>query len=1391
MHRSHAARMVILMAVLLGAGTAQLTFAQSLSGPPGLGEIETLWIRPELPGHGRAPRVAVTEETADGLILTFDLPALQMQPVSFGAATYQALAIEGGGVLGEVGEPMLPSFSRFIQIPERSGVSVEVIAVETIEIPGLLPLPVQPDDAAAFTVNPDTYARDGYGDPAQVFAGSPVLARGMRLVPITFAPIRCNPAAETIEVAGRMTVRVRFAGEDRRHRPAREPRVIPASFDRLYRELVVNYDGPRENQSVGYGSYVIVCQSNSAIVEALQPLVEWRSRKGFDVYLATTAETGTSNTEIRNWLRNAYANWDNPPEYIVLIGDVGGTVAIPHFTQGAGETDHPYCQLDGDDLLADAHVGRISVASIEQLELAVSKIVAYESTPHMGDPDWLDSACLVGDPSSSGPTTIQAMQWLKARLIDWGYTQIDTIFTSPFEAQMRASLNAGVGVFCYRGYWHMSGWDTGDIANLVNYHMLPYCVNLTCDTGSFASGTAVSEAWLRAGSIENPTGGIGSIGTATIFTHTRYNNCMTYGIWRSIFWEDNFLLGASLTRGKYELYLNYWIGDQGGATNFTHWNNLMGDPATEMWTRTPRAVTVTHAAEFARGANALRVQVQSSGFPLAGAYVHIFQEGAVHTGAYTGADGFADVPVTGATLGELMVTVTEHDHTPYLATLPVVDPNLFVAYESHILDDDSAGGSSGNGDGLANPLERIEIPVQVRNLGTGTANNVTGSIQTEDRYVTILDGGASFGTIPGGATAWSQEDFVIELAAGAPNGHVVSLGLTLQSGPENWFSLVRFPVVAAEFAYSGLEHSGFGANLDPGESGTLTIALNNRGAAPGSAVSATLVSGSTWVAVTDESGTYGTIGLGQTVSNSADPFGISIAGDCFDGHIAPMTLEIEFSGGARDTVALALSIGTVAVTDPTGPDAYGYYAFDNGDSGYLEAPIYDWVEIAANHGGPGTSLGLNDFGWNQDDLVTVDLPFEFTYYGETFDRVTICSNGWMAMGMTWLVNYRNWNIPAPGAPPFMIAPMWDNFYQQGDDVVYQWHDADNHRYIVQWSRVRNMEGDTQSNFQAILYDPAHHQTDTGDGAIVFQYDLFNNSDYLQQYSTIGIQNGDNSTGVMYGYYNYYNAGAAAISSGTAIRFVPVGNVPRGTLNGSVVNLTLGGQGLPGAQVRILETGHNLVSGSDGSYSGTIPTGTYTVVATHAGFTADTAYSVPVIEDETTNRNFALTDIAGPAFSNTTDYGNTIDPEGPYLIETHVAEYSGIAELSLFYRTLTTGWSEVALVSQGGDLYSAQIPGQPINSAVRYYLYGRDVADNERTDPLQAPEETYSFFVLTPILDDDFESGPGQWTPGRRGVCQPGRRRLVDAHLRSGRGCHGGVLALAGYRGQRELSGLCL
>jgi hypothetical protein len=939
------------------------------------------------------------------------------------------------------------------------------------------------------------------------------------------------------------------------------------------------------------------------------------------------------------------------------------------------------------------------------------------------------------------------MQWLKERLRGAGYTEVDTVFTPPWITQMRSRLNRGDTVFGYRGFAGMSGFEVGDILALQNGWKMPYAVNLTCLTGSFASGTSRSEAWIRAGIPPDvPTGGIASVGTATGGTHTRYNNCITYGIWYGVFGEGLHRFGESLTRGKYELFVNYGVTDQVHARIFSHWNNLMGDAAGELWTGVPQPLDVAHPGHIAAGANALTVAVGSGGAPAAGAYVCLWKDGEVHAGGATGADGTLTLTLPPLSAGELKLTVTRHDARPYTASLPTgVVEEVSLAADDLVVDDDAQGTSAGNADGIVNPGEALELPVRARNFGGNAASGVAGQLSTLDPYVTVVDAAEAFGNIAAGDSAWCADDFDLVIDGGAPDGHVVVLDVELSAGEGSWRSRLEIPVAAAALVPEATTLYGCGERLDPGEAGELSVRLRNAGATTAESLRATLQSLSPWVVVTDAAGEYGSLGVGATGENTADRFGLEVSAECFRGHIAAFRLVCEFSGAARDTVELALPVGTVSSTDPTGPDRYGYYAFDNTDAAYADAPAYAWVEIDPRYGGGGTAVGLTDFGDAQDDSRTVELPFPFTYYGITHHEATICSNGWLAMGATPLVNYQNWNIPGVGAPANLIAPMWDDLYQYGGDQVYHWHDAAGGRYVVQWSRVRNAVGGATETFQAILYDTRVHPTETGDGAILFQYQTFVNSDGEIHYSTNGIQNAAADDGLMYGYFNYYNAGAAPIGAGRAIRFLARSGSARGLLSGFVRNGSHGGAPLAGAEVRVLEAGIAFTSAGDGTYGGSVPPGVYTLVAAHPSFAPDTARAVPIDPGGLTTRDFTLADVAGPTFLGTTELPSTSDTQGPYVVSTRVRDDSPITEAVLRYRAGAGEWATVPLQPAGGDSSAASIPGQPLGTPVFYYVEARDAAGNRATDPPAAPEDAYWFWVHEPQFADDMEHGETGWT----------------------------------------------
>ena len=1286
----------------------------------------------------QAADLQLLEEGPSHMRLEFRLPSLDLERIPVGDETFDALSIPGGGLIGEAGRAALPTFSRLVAVPEGVAVNVRVLSREERRLTGYRPLPMQPADAREFVMDRNWYAGGEAETGEEVTVGAPGILRDLRVVPVTFQPLRFDPASGELRAATHIELELDFSGTDDRNASVRKRNLIPESFDALYRDAVLGYR-VGETQ-VGPGTILYI--STGAVNSQIEPLLEWRRQQGYNVVHNTGG--GGNTTAVKNIIQSAYNTEDPPLEFVVLVGDATGTYGVDTYNEGYsgynGEGDHEYSLLAGGDWLADVHLGRLSFDSTSQLTGIVNKILAYEQSPPTGDAGWFTRGRLFGDPSSSGITTVWVNDWLKDQLDAVGFTDVTVTSSGNFVTNMTNAVNSGCSMFGYRGYWGMSGWSASGIQNTNNGGKSCFAVLPTCDSGSFQSdGMCRSEAFLRS----TNGGGIGSVGTATLGTHTRYNNCFYMGIWEGAVNGSDHRIGAAHSRGKLELFNNYIDYETSKVYIWSTWNSLMGDPATDLHMNFPASFTVNYPSTIATGMQSIPVSVSDGGSPVAGALVCVYKAGQLSITAYTDVSGEATLALPAFTAGTVNVTVSLHGYTPHRGTLTAAGSASYVAVSGHTIND----AVGGNGDSVVNPGESIELPAALTNYHSSAFNGVTADMSTDDLYVTVTDASETFGNISAGATAWSADDFDITVAAGAPDGHVIDLAVTAASGINTWDSLLRLTVSSAAFDYVAFGWGGGGSTLDPGESGTLTVTIQNNGSIAGSAISASLATTSSWAGVSDANGSYSNLGVGASGSNSGNTFALSISPDCFEGHLATFMMTLTFNGGATDVVEFSLPVGTASSNDPLGPDGYGYYAFDNTDTGYPWAPTYSWVEINPSLGGAGTDLGLNDFGWQQDDTNLATLPFTFQYYGEPFTQISICSNGWIAMGATDLHPYRNWSIPGAGNPDAMIAGFFDNLIQSGSNKVYTWNDTENSRFVIEWSQLRNDYSNAVEEFQIILFDPSIYNTATGDGPILVQYKTVNNTDSRDGYATAGIANLDGTGGLLYTYAADYAPAAATLAAGRAILYQPVGDLALGTLQGELTNASDGGAPVPGVGVRVVENNQTLLSGEDGSYAGSVIAGTYTVQVQHESFQTVTYNNVDIVEDQVTVRDFALTDILGPYIQNVTVLPDTDDTAGPYLVDVNFNDFSTITEMHLYYKLNGGGLFEapLTLVDAPTGLYQGAIPGYPLSTQITYWLEAEDAAGNGSRNPATA--DTYFEFAVVPytlVMDDDFETDQG-WT----------------------------------------------
>lgn len=121
-----------------------------------------------------------------------------------------------------------------------------------------------------------------------------------------------------------------------------------------------------------------------------------------------------------------------------------------------------------------------------------------------------------------------------------------------------------------------------------------------------------------------------------------------------------------------------------------------------------------------------------------------------------------------------------------------------LVYHNHTIDDDAQGGSDGNGDGVVNCGETIEMPVALYNQGTDTATGVEGFLSymtVRDSYVSFNDTQENYPDIPGGAVRTCEYDFDFEIHPNTPDGYVQHFDLEITAsngGP--WVDAIDIPI---------------------------------------------------------------------------------------------------------------------------------------------------------------------------------------------------------------------------------------------------------------------------------------------------------------------------------------------------------------------------------------------------------------------------------------------------------------------------------------------------------------------------------------------------------------------------------------------------------------------
>jgi len=1113
--------------------------------------------------------IETVRDDSDGFTLELQFQTPELKVVSDGTGSERLWVDMPGTILRfETEGPATPAFTRLIAVPEGHTVKAHVREHQDrfIDVEPVIPC----DHNSIRTVS-------RIDKIPLVDVGEPGWMRWIRVVPVTIYPARYLPDEHRIIAAERMVVDFEFIpdGSPFFQNTPNSDRYWSAAFEELLNSMMLNQRTYNRilpgGDVVRRGSYIIVTDSALARVDAVQDFAEWKRRKGFNVIIEPLYYDGISADEIKDYIQEAYDNWDRPPEFVLLIGDINeGNMHMPSFyTVNPGHpdewdvTDLPYVLLQGDDYFPDAFIGRISTNSPSPTVVrnALTRVMDHERSPQdFDDPDAFHRATLfAGNYGDGGPPVIspvETMRWLGERLRELDFDVEEFYFNSRHHEDVRnsgpiiESINRGVNIVAYRGWGdargtHFPEFYKEDLDRLANGPLLPVFTIFNCNQGDFGNDNYIScfgEYSITRGLRNDPSGALVFYGASDLHTSTRFNNALLGGFYYGYLYEGLRVMGTLTLRSKLEVWSGFpHLRESGEQNNYVefyfHTYNILGDPEVNLYLDPPFILDVNHPETLHYGDSFVEFIVHhQDDRPLRGAIVTVRWDAENQVSILTDNDGTALVPVQLANQEEIEVTVIAHQAAPYLTTIPVEQAEHDIGFSSvdvlnEFEDNRLVTGSA------------VSLTVTLCNAGTVEARDVSAELTSSFEEVEIIEGSASFGNLPVNDTTTAQSPFRIVIDHEMPEGFELPFILNITDAADHQYqALFRLSISSALISY--VSYAIEGGVIDPGQSRELVLTVQNIGSLNLDGLRVKMHTHDNSVIIEDDEAGFGDAQVGEEIDCAGDPFVIRIREGTTPGRLVLLrTGFFDEQDRKVNNVFFSITVGEPDIEDPLGPDSYGYYAYEDVDDfdSYPEAPTYDWIELDPEYEGE----GADHHRLADDTTIVMDLPFTFIFYGEEYDTVSICSNGWISFESTWMMNFRNWEIPSPLGPHTMIAPYWEDLVGEDADGgrrtldIFTCYDEEEGRFIIEWSRVvaRTSIEDVTETFEVILYDPEIHQTSTSDGEIVFQYlevELVDRNE--GNYATVGIQDWNHRQGLEITYAALYPDAIDSLRSRRAIKF---------------------------------------------------------------------------------------------------------------------------------------------------------------------------------------------------------------------------------------------------------------
>jgi hypothetical protein len=803
--------------------------------------------------------------------------------VTLQGVTYSRINFEGKIVSQKKGFAELPYLNATVMIDPVKNVSIEIIPGNYEEISLAYPLVPsrgviyrnQDPSAVPYAIDPRSVTDTWY--PVTLAESTePFILRDIRGTSVYVYPFQYNAERQVLRIYKSITVRLIENTTASLNPLPKMPTTIVREMDGIYQSVFINYASlNRDNLTIGeFGDIHVIVTSRDET--AIQPYVQWKREKGYNV----SVEVVPTGTTVNSTVQAAYNN-NNNILYVLLVGDWDDL----HCTlSGGGRPMDPQVgTVVGNDDFADIAIGRFSANSPADVTVQVNKVINYEKFPDMNG-TWYSSATGIGSdqgPGDDGEYDYQHENTIfNDKLDPFTFNTFSPIYDPGATITMvNTAVNTGTSVINYTGHGSSGGWGTtgfsiDNVATLTNGSKLPFVVSVACNNGDFDLGTCFAESWLRkenGGAImfmgasisqpwSEPMRGQDYFMDVLIGGYNYSEHPGQSGITTT---EQRTTLGAAIFNGFTLMCVE--SGGSGDWETATTWN-LFGDPSLQARTATPALLTLTNYNIIV--GIPFTTTVTSTDGPVENAMVTLSQGDLFFTGI-TDAAGSVTIDHT-LNPGTAKLVVTGFNTETIYEDQNVIPPNGAYITVSSVNINDAAG----NGNGLLDYGETAYLTIGLSNVGSEDASGVTAELSTGDEFVGITVASTAYGNIPAGETVTVTDGFEINALENIPDLHLAmfQLSATGTSGRETWSSSFAIPGHAPVLGMDDYLVDDAGGNdngrLDPGETAIILIAALNAGSSDAFNAMGSLSTESQYVTINNSPVEFGNLMAGVPVSHS-------------------------------------------------------------------------------------------------------------------------------------------------------------------------------------------------------------------------------------------------------------------------------------------------------------------------------------------------------------------------------------------------------------------------------------------------------------------------------------------------------------------------------------------